>query len=104
MILSLESMGYTVFDWNVVTNDSLLYMAPSAKSTYDYIKENFIETFEKCLRENESKDSAPIIILMHETVPETVDLMPWMLEYIISRGYVFGDLAQFGGSWTFADR
>lgn len=100
----LENRGYTVFDWNVVTNDSLLYMADAETGTYDYIKKNFIETFESCLRENESKENAPIIILMHETVPETVDLMPWMLEYLIGEGFTFGDLAAFGESWTFADR
>lgn len=101
---AVEELGYMIFDWNVVTNDSLLYMAPDEESTYDYIKANFIETFETCLRENAGKENAPIIILMHETVPETVDLLPWMLEYLIREGYVFGDLAAFGESWTFADR
>jgi len=101
---AVEDLGYMIFDWNVVTNDSLLYMAPGDESTYDYIKENFIETFETCLRENSSKENAPIIILMHETVPETVDLLPWMLEYLIREGFTFGDLATFGESWTFADR
>lgn len=100
----LEGRGYTVFDWNVVTNDSILYMAEDGTNTYDYIKENFISTFETCLRENEGKENAPIIILMHETVPETIDLMPWMLEYLIGEGYKFGDLSTFGESWTFADR
>ena len=104
MTKSIEEMGYTVFDWNVVTNDSLLYMAPKGENTYDYIRENFISTFELCLRENEKKDNAPIIILMHETVRETVDLMPWMIEYLTDRGFAFGDLADFGQSWTFADR
>lgn len=100
----LEGRGYTVFDWNVVTNDSILYMADESVNTYDYIKENFISTFELCLRENEGKENAPIIILMHETVPETIDLMPWMLEYLIGEGFAFGDLSTFGESWTFADR
>ena len=104
MTAMLESMGYTVFDWNVVTNDSLLYLAEKGQSTYDYIRQTFIETFEACLKENASKENAPIILLMHETVPETVDLMPWMLEYLIGKGFVFGDLASFGSSWTFAER
>lgn len=100
----LESHGYTIFDWNVVTNDSLLYLVDDKTDTYDYIRENFIETFSLCLRENAQKENAPIIILMHETVPETIDLMPWMLEYLIGEGFVFGDLATFGESWTFAER
>ncbi len=104
MTAMLEGMGYTVFDWNVVTNDSLLYMAEEDADTYEYIRTNFIETMELCLRENSKKENAPIIILMHETVPETVDLMPWMLEYLMDQGFVFGDLSTFGESWTFADR
>ena len=41
---------------------------------------------------------------MHETVDETVELLPWMLEYLISEGYTFGDLGNMSKSWTFADR
>ncbi len=104
MTAMLEGLGYTVFDWNVVTNDALLYMAEEGSDTYEYIRANFIETLELCLRENAKQESAPIIILMHETVPETVDLMPWMISYLTEQGFVFGDLSTFGESWTFADR
>lgn len=100
----LTGRGYTVYDWNVVTNDSLLSLRPEGVGTYDYIRDTFKETLAKCVRENEGKSGAPIIILMHETVPETVDLMPWMLEYLIGEGYTFGSLDQMGGSWTFGDR
>ena len=100
----LENRGYFVYDWNVVTNDSILYMAPDGVNSYDYIRETFIETFRQCLNENKSKIGAPIIILMHETVDETVNLLPWMLEYLINEGYVFGNLAEMGRSWTFTDR
>lgn len=104
MKTKLEDMGYSVFDWNVVTNDSLLFMRDEGENVYDYIRKNFIETFELCLNENKEKDNAPIIILMHETVTETVELMPWMIEYLISRGYSFGSLGNLGESWTFNER
>ncbi len=99
----LEGMGYTVFDWNVVTNDALLFMREDGENVYEYIRKNFIETFELCLAENRKKD-APIIILMHENVSETVDLMPWMIEYLIDNGYTFGALDELGDSWTFSER
>ncbi len=104
MTQMLTERGYTIYDWNVVTNDSLLSLRPDGVGTYDYIRETFKETLAQCVRENEDKTGAPIIILMHETVPETVDLMPWMLEYLIEEGYTFGSLDQMGGSWTFGDR
>ena len=84
----LQSHAYRAYDWNVVTNDAVLYTAPYGTDTYDYIRDTFLETFEAKASKNES----PIIILMHETVPETIDLMPWMIETLINRGYTFGTL------------
>ena len=46
----------------------------------------------------------PIIILMHEGVPETVDLMPWLLDRLLGGGYAFGNLDNFPSSWTFTER
>ncbi len=100
----LTQRGYHIYDWNVVTNDSLLKLRPEGTNTYDYIRETFAETLASCVRENRGKSGAPVIILMHETVPETVDLMPWLLEYLIGEGYTFSSLDQMGASWTFADR
>ena len=100
----LADKGYFVYDWNVVTNDSILYMAPDGTRSYDYLSDTFRETLRLCINENKGKSGAPVIILMHETVDETVELLPWMLEYLISEGYTFGDLGNMGKSWTFADR
>ncbi len=84
----LTSYAYRAYDWNVVTNDAVLYTAPYGTDTYDYIRDTFLSTFEARIAEGET----PIIILMHETVPETIDLMPWMIETLIGRGYTFGTL------------
>ncbi len=100
----LEGKGYRIYDWNVVTNDSVLYLAPDGTRSYDYLRDTFLDTLRLCLNENSGKAGAPIIILMHETVDETADLLPWVLEYLTSEGYTFGDLADMEGSWTFADR
>ena len=103
MTAMLKERGYSIYDWNVVTNDSLLSLRPDGTGTYDYIRDTFRETLAQCIRENEGKSGAPVIILMHETVPETVDLMPWMLEYLTGAGCTFGNLADLD-SWTFAER
>ncbi len=84
----LASHAYRVYDWNVVTNDAVLYTAPYGTDTYDYIRDTFLSTFDAKAATGET----PIIILMHETVPETIDLMPWMIETLIDRGYTFGTL------------
>ena len=92
----LASHAYRVYDWNVVTNDAVLYLAPYGTGTYDYIRDTFTETFDAKVKTGE----LPIILLMHETVPETIDLMPWMIETLIDRGYTFGTLDTIP-SWTF---
>lgn len=92
----LTSHSYRIYDWNVVTNDAVLYTAPDGTDTYDYIRDTFLSTFEA----KAAKGETPIIILMHETVPETIDLMPWMIETLIDRGYTFGTLDTIR-SWMF---
>jgi len=102
MMDMVQRMGYLVFDWNVVTNDALLYLRPDDMTAKGYIKDTFITTFDTRVRMNESGNTAPIIILMHETVDETIDLMPWMIEYLIDNGYTFGDPADLEESWMFS--
>lgn len=92
----LTSHFYRSYDWNVVTNDAVLYTAPYGTDTYDYIRDTFQETFAAKVKTGE----VPVIILMHETVPETIDLMPWMIETLIANGYTFGTLDEIP-SWTF---
>jgi len=97
----LEEAGYVIFDWGVSINDAVLYLAPEEQSSYDYIKESFVSSLEQRVRINQKNDGAPIIILMHEQVDETVHLLPWIIEYLVDRGFVFGDLANFDGSYMF---
>ena len=56
---------------------------------------------EQRVRINAKNDGAPIIILMHEQVDETVHLLPWIIEYLVDRGYVFGDMSNLNKSHMF---
>lgn len=100
----LNERHYLAFDWNVVINDAVLYTAPYGESSYDFIKESLISTYSTCLAENAGKTGAPVIILMHENVRETADLLPWILNYLTEQGAVFGDLSNLESPWTFAER
>lgn len=94
----LSELGYRVYDWNALTNDAVLFTAPDGTNTYDFLRDTFIETFSA----RAGSGRSPIIILMHETVPETIDLMPWMIEYLIGEGYTFGVLRDID-SWMFGE-
>lgn len=97
----LERRGYLIYDWGVSINDAVLYLAPEEQSSYDYIKESFVSSLEQRVRINAKNNGAPIIILMHEQVDETAHLLPWIIEYLVDRGYVFGDPANLDGSYMF---
>ncbi len=101
----LARHGYLAFDWNVVTNDGMLYLAPEDESTYDYLRQNFLDTLEGAIADNRKikDENAPLIVLMHEVTPETIDLMPWVIETFLERGFSFGTLSDRASTWLFKD-
>ncbi len=100
----LEKRGYRIFDWNSATNDGVLYMRPEGTSALDYIRQSFEETFARSIKETGGREGEPLIVLMHENVDETAELLPWVLNRLIRQGYAFGNLANYPGSWTFSER
>lgn len=94
----LTERGFRVYDWNIVTNDALLFQRPDGTTAYEYIKSTFLETYE-----TEKNSSSPRILLLHETVEETRVVLSWMIDYLIEDGCAFAPLSSLEESWTFAD-
>ena len=99
MMEMLSERGYSVYDWNVVTNDAVLYTAPEGVNSYEYIRSSLSETLAECMARY-GNTGAPVILLMHETVGETANLLKWVIEYLIDDGFSFGDLRDID-TWTF---
>ncbi len=87
MIAGLHQMGYRVYDWNILTNDGVLFLRPDGMDSRTYWKETFLKTWEEC-------PSGTRIILLHDSTPETAELLTWMIYEIADRGYTFGTLDQ----------
>ena len=87
MIDGLHGMGFRIFDWNILTNDGVLFQRPAGMDSRTYWKQSFIETWESCAYDAR-------IILMHDNVAETEELLPWLLQYVMDQGYTFGTLAE----------
>ncbi len=85
MLDGLHDMGYRVYDWNILTNDGVLFLRPDGMDSETYWKETFIETWENCPYDTR-------IILVHDSIAETEALLPWLLDYVIDAGYTFGTL------------
>jgi peptidoglycan/xylan/chitin deacetylase (PgdA/CDA1 family) len=95
----LSARGFRVYDWSIVTNDALLFQCPEDLSEFQYIQQNFIETYEKAMEK-----PGPKILLLHENVWQTEEILPWIIEYLIKDGCTFAPLSSLDDSWTFADR
>ncbi len=96
----LEDRGYRTFDWNVATNDAVLYTSGDDEDSYSFIKETLISTLDTGIKQYLDSD-VPLILLMHEAVPETERLLDWIIEYLIDEGFSFGNLRELD-SWVFS--
>ena len=87
--------GYRGYDWNALNNDSQNKLRPAGTTVEEYLKDSFLSTTAYSFR----KETAPHIFLFHETYQETVDMLPWMIEYLQEMGCTFGTLDQLDSSW-----
>ena len=87
--------GYRGFDWNALNNDSQSRLRPAGTTVEEYLKDSFLSTTAYSFR----KETAPKIFLFHETYQETVDMLPWMIEYLQEQGCTFSTLDQLDSSW-----
>lgn len=84
MFAMLHEKGYSIYDWNILSNDGLLFQCPDDMPILTYLKETFDATW---------ATSAKVkVILLHDTQKYTVDLLPYILRYSISQGYTFATL------------
>ena len=89
----LHGRGYSVYDWNVLTNDGLLFQCPDGMPILTYLKETFDETW--------ASSAATKVILMHDSQSYTAELLPYILRYCVSQGYTFATLDEMGEEYHY---
>lgn len=92
---AIGRQGYRGYDWNALNNDSQSKLRPAGTTVEEYLKDSFLSTTAYSFR----KETAPKIFLFHETYQETVDMLPWMIEYLQEKGCTFSTLDQLDSSW-----
>ena len=92
---ALGYRGYRGYDWNALNNDSQYRLRPAGTTVEEYLKDSFLSTTAYSF----NMKTAPHIFLFHETYQETVDMLPWMIEYLQDMGCTFGTLDQLDSSW-----
>lgn len=91
----LEAREYKVFDWTMSNNDVWSRSKAGDLSPVEYEKKCFAEQLEQL-----DRLGRPIIILMHETYDSTVEMLPWAIELLQSKGYSFDTLDRFTGEYV----
>jgi peptidoglycan/xylan/chitin deacetylase (PgdA/CDA1 family) len=81
---ALHAAGYHAFDWNLGLNDKWLAGNTDHLPVYDYLWKSYCETYAMY------KNSKVMILIIHDTEPESVRLLPRILEDLVSKGYEFG--------------
>lgn len=90
----VSARGYRAFDWNCANNDKWLAGKEADQELGDYFKESVKSSLKLCRGEK--------IMLLHETVFETAEMLPWLIEYLKGEGYGFALLSDFDGEYLFA--
>ncbi len=88
------ALGYRAFDWSCANNDKWQVDKGEDQSLDDFLKESVINSLVRC--------RGTQIMLLHETSRDTVDMLEWLIEYLISEGYGIAPLSQFDGEYLFA--
>ena len=83
-VKAMNEAGYIAVDWNLGLNDKWLAGNTKRLPLSDYLWSSYIETW----RIYGDKD--PLILLIHDTEPESVKLLPRVIEDLKSRGLEFG--------------
>lgn len=96
IINSLKNQNYYMYDWTAANGDKWRGDMKPEETFEEYIKRLLLETIHYC--DNQKK---PCIVLMHESVNETVDMLDWALTELEDEGYTFDTLDNLNKSYLF---
>ena len=94
---AVTDAGYYTMDWTCANNDRYLNGKTEEQTLQEYLQESTVAT----LNSLKYSPTIPKVMLMHDTADETVEVLPWILEYLIGEGYTFGTLNELDGYWVF---
>ena len=94
---AITDAGYLTMDWTCANNDRYPQGKTEEQTVQDFLKASTVATLESL----KYSPTIPKVMLMHDTADETVEVLPWILEYLIGEGYTFGTLDELNGYWVF---
>jgi len=94
---TLTDAGYRAMDWTFSNNDRNPLGKADDQTLEDYLRQSTISSLANAC----GNDTWPKIMLLHDTADETVENLPWIIEYLQGEGYTFGTLDEIEGYWVF---
>ena len=93
----LKELGFRCFDWTFADNDRYPQEKKPDQTMEDYLKWSVKVT----LGLLDLTPDRPKIMLMHDTSGDTLQVLPWIIEFLTEKGYSFGTLDELDGDWLF---
>ncbi|MBO4384862.1 MAG: polysaccharide deacetylase family protein [Clostridia bacterium] len=92
-VSAANNAGYKVFDWNMGINDRWLAGNTEGLPKIDYFWKSYLETYALF------KNTTPLILIIHDTEPVSVELLPRIIEDLLAKGFSFGTLDQVNNNY-----
>ena len=92
----LDNKKYYIYDWTASNGDKWLDAIKENEKFEDYLKRMLLETVHQY-----DKKKTPCIVLMHDSVVETLDMVDWALCELEKEGYTFDTLNNLNKSYLF---
>lgn len=81
---AMHEAGYVGFDWNLAFNDAWAGGNTENLPLKEYYWKSYQETY------SWYKDKDPLILIIHDTYKDSVELLPRVIEDLIAKGFEFG--------------
>jgi peptidoglycan/xylan/chitin deacetylase (PgdA/CDA1 family) len=88
IIAALFEGTYRAFDWNAGNNDRWLSGNTTGMSTREWLEYSYNYSMNKF----NNNTNASVIFILHDTSDLSVEMLPWMIEDLLARGYRFETL------------
>ena len=87
LVKLVQDRNYSIYDWTASNGDRWPGGKKEGETTDEYLRRLMMETIKSCDR---IKD--PCVVLLHDSANETVDMLEWSIETLLSQGYQFDNL------------
>ncbi|MBO4849064.1 MAG: polysaccharide deacetylase family protein [Clostridia bacterium] len=81
---AMNREGYIAMDWNLGLNDKWLAGNTEHLPIDDYLWQSYVATYAMF------KNTDPLILIIHDTEPATLRVLPRVLDDLIAKGFEFG--------------